>query len=227
MKTSHTQQGSILFFILIGVALFAALSYVISQQSSGNIALSQERIRLQASDVMDMGKKMADAVARLRINGIADTTISFENDTVSGYTNAACTTDSCKVFSFDGGGLNWISSTTDINGGVDWGISGAIALENMGTSAGDLIAFLPGLSIDTCNRINIMLDIYATGGTPSTIASVAAGKFTGTYGSSALNDSQIKGKSAGCFYLTSGTGTALTGAPLTNTYVYYQVLDSR
>ena len=99
--------------ILIAVALFAALSYALSQQRDGTKGLSTEKVRLLASDVIDMGNGLADANARLRLRRIADTAISFENSTVIGYINPNCTDDSCKIFAFDGGGRDWENPVTE------------------------------------------------------------------------------------------------------------------
>jgi len=223
------EKGSSLFIILIAVALFAALSYAISQQGGSGNALSQERTRLLASDVIDMGNKLSDTTARLRLKKISNTLLSFENGIVAGYTNPACTLDNCKIFAFDGGGMDWETPTNDVNGAKDWGFTGNIAIQDIGTTNADLVAFLPNLSLALCNRINILIGIYGTGGTPSVLAVASGNKFIGTFTAVpiTLSSAPINGQSSACIQVSTATGTAFTGAPLTNNYIYYQVLESR
>jgi hypothetical protein len=229
LKYSSSQSGSSLIIILVAVALFAALSYVISQQSNSSSSLSNEKIRLIASDILDMGNKLSDSTARLRLRQISNTKISFENSIVAGYTNAACTTDLCKVFTFDGGGKDWETPTPDVNGGVDWGYTGDVAIKNIGSDDADLVAILPELSLDICDRINILIGIYGAGGTPTVIAAVNANKFTGAYAGVpvSITGVDIDGEKSACIQITAANGTAFTGAPLANSYVFYQVLEAR
>jgi hypothetical protein len=228
-KCYSSQTGSSLFIILIAVALFAALSYVISQQRESGKSLSNERTRLLASDVIDMGNKLADSVGRLRLRQIANTKISFENTVVSGYANAACTTDNCKIFAFDGGGRDWEKTTLDINSGKEWGFTGDWGIKNMGSDDADLVAFLPNVTLDICNRINILIGLYAAGGTPTVIAAATANKFTGAFAGSpvSITDAQIDGQKSACIEITAPAGTAFVGTPYSTDYVFYQVLEAR
>ncbi len=227
-KIISSECGSSLFIILIAVALFAALSYAMSQRGDSGAALSAEKIRLAASDVIDMGNKLADSTARLRLRNVLQTQISFENSSVAGYANPNCSVDNCKIFAFDGGGRDWETPTNDINNGVDWGFTSGVAIRNIGTDSADLIAVLPGLSLGICNRINMMIGLYDVSGVPSVFAAVTANKFSGTYGvPTTLTDAQINGQKSACIQITTASGTAFTGAPLSNTYVFYQVLEAR
>ena len=93
MQIVSDQRGNIFFYILLAVVLIAALSLAIASSMRGNSGISNERINLVASEVIESGSRLAETVARLRLRGIASTAISFENSTVTGYANAACTTD--------------------------------------------------------------------------------------------------------------------------------------
>ncbi len=228
-KLYSAQSGSSLFIILIAVVLFAALSYTLSQQRDSGATLSSERIRLLASDVIDMGNKLSDSVARLRLRQVASTKVSFENTVIAGYANAACTSDTCKIFAFNGGGRDWETPTPDINGGIDWGFTGDVAIKNIGSDEADLVAVLPNISLDICNRINILIGIYAAGGAPTILAAVAANKFVGAYSGApvSITGAQIDGQKSACIKITAASGTAFVGAPLADTYVFYQVLEDR
>lgn len=228
--SDHTsERGSSLFIILFAVALFAALTYAISQQRNGSASLSLEKLRLLAEDVMDMGNGMADATSRVRLRRIPDTAISFENDSVAGYTNAACTEEACKIFAYDGGGKDWEKPSSDVNQGTDWGFTGDIAIQDIGTTDADLVAILPHLSEALCNQINMMIGLYGSTGTPLVVAAVPANKFTGTYHAtpSVVSGTYVNGQKSACIKVTTASGTAVSGSPLNNTYLFYQVLESR
>lgn len=228
MLSLKSQRGSALFMILFGVALFAALSYALSQGRNSVNGLSVEKIRLISTDIIDMGNTLKESTARLRLRQVANTDISFQNGTVAGYINPGCSVDSCKVFAYDGGGIDWETPTNDVNGGVDWGFTGDVAIKNIGADDADLVALLPRLPEAVCNRINVLLNLYGEGGSPTVIAAVPADKFIGTYSATPtiLTDSIIDGKTSGCIRITGPSGTAFSSSTA-GMYVYYHVLLSR
>lgn len=228
LKTkSPSQSGFGLFTILIAAVLFAALTYAISNMGTGAKNLSSEKIRVSASEIIDQGNRIADAVSRLRLRNIPSTKVSFENTVVAAYVNAACSSDSCKVFAYDGGGLDWETPPPNINGGEDWAYSGDLAIENIGTGEADLVAVLPNINSDVCTRINVDLGIHAASVAPPVIATVTVAKFTGTYNGTpiAVSDPLIAQQKSGCIQATALGGSAVTAAA--NAYVYYQVLIAR
>lgn len=224
-----SQSGSSLFIILIAVALFAALSYAMSQSNNATASLSSEKIRLLASDVIDMGNKRADAVSRLRLKGVKNTQLSFENPIVDHYDHAGCVTDKCRVFAYDGGGLDWETPASEVNTGSNWAFTGDLAIQNVGTTEADLVAILPDLSLTLCNRINMLLGVYDATGTPPNFTGIGADKFVGAYIGVPVNISNalIQGRKSACIKLTSSTGTAFSALASRTFYAYYQVLEER
>jgi len=224
-----SQRGSALFMILIAVALFAALSYAVSQQRESGVALSTEKIRLYAGDVLDMGNKMADTVGQMRLRKIQNTQLSFENTIVTGYTNTTCLTDMCKVFAYNGGGRDWETPVADINKGADWSYTGDIAVQNIGTTNPDLVALLPMVTLTICNRINSLIGITGASGPPPEFTGVIANKFTGVYAAAPFDmaDPVIQGQKSACVSLKASSGTALSALVGSAGYVYYHVLDAR
>ena len=231
---SHaTEHGSALFVLLFAVALFAALTYAISQQGSGTMGLSEEKIKLLATDVIDMGNGLSDAAARLRLHRIQDIEISFENSIVAGYNNGSCTSENCKIFSYDGGGKDWETPVPEISGGNDCCFTGGLAIQNIGTDAAALVGILPGLSRSVCSKINGLLGIHSASTSPPVVAAIPASKFTGTFLGAPLplptviTSAQTDGQKSACLKVTSATGSAVSGTPLNDTYVFYQVLSDR
>ena len=109
------QRGSAIVWILIMVALFAALTYTMSEGSrTGESQLGDQQAGLAATEILDYGRNIKNAVQQLLINGCSDTEISFENDVVAGYTNANAPTDkSCHVFHPNGGGMRYQGPNED------------------------------------------------------------------------------------------------------------------
>lgn len=222
-----SQRGSGLLMILIIVVLFAALSYAISRQASGTKGLSEERYKLVASEVIDAGTRFADTVSRLRLKGASSTQISFENTVVAGYANGGCSSDSCKVFVFDGGGLDWEAPIAGVNNGENWGFSGSVSLTDVGTTASDLLAILPNVSLELCTKLNVLLNIHNSSTSPPVVAAATFDKFTGSYPTtSTINTALLNGKKSGCLQITTASGTAIDGAPLAGKYHFIQVLQA-
>ena len=99
-KHYPSERGNALLYILIAVALIAALSYVVSRGQRGNTStLTDQQARLAAQEIIDYGNDLANAVQKLRLRGCTDTQVSFENNIVTEYTNPNAPADkSCHVF---------------------------------------------------------------------------------------------------------------------------------
>jgi len=234
MKRPSRESGSALIYILIAIALFAALSYAVAQMMRGGDGTTNEELRrLQATEILQFGRSLRTAVQGMEIDGIADTEISFETAAVAGYANGGCGGNECKIFSPAGGGMNysapvaadWLdqSQVAGANFG-QWVFSGDNAVANVGTAAPDLLVMLPWVTRSLCTEINDLLSVTNPGGIPpqdNGNADVST-KFTGTYTASQSiggGDPEIEGQRAGCF---EGAG-----APAAGTYHFFQVLIAR
>lgn len=230
------QAGNVLWYILLAVALFGALSFAIAQSMrGGGSTMDQERVRLAAAEIVDYGSVLAHASSQLRLRGVKAEALSFENAVVAGYANPGCTDDACRIFALSGGGVSykappasWLDSAQSAQAGYGtWVFSGLNEISGVGTDGAaaankELIAFLPYVSADLCVELNRKTDVDNPGGVPpqeaDTIASYAT-LFTGTYSHGDVVDLPQSGKTAGCF---EGGGT-----PAAATYHYYQVLVAR
>lgn len=232
MDIVSDQRGNIFFYILLAVVLIAALSIAIASSMRGNSGISNERVNLVASEVIESGSRLAETVARLRLRGIASTAISFENSTVTGYANLSCTTDTCKIFEATGGGLSWEESPPSSGNNQPWGYTSDLNITQVGTTDADLVAILPEMTLEACQSLNAHLDIAAPTATPPVQGTMSSiNKFVGTYTLSpvTLTPAILSGQKAGCFQATAASGTALSasGGPLAGKYYYYQVLIAR
>lgn len=221
------ERGNALFFILIGVALFAALSFAVSDMMRGGSAtsISDETAKLQATDIIDYARSVRQAVQNVRIsNGCEDTQISFEktpfDGSDAGYVNANAPSDfSCHVFHSNGGGLSspslspegeiWLFSTHAFFSGV--GNSGATA---------ELTAYININNDVLCDEINtkLGLDTDITGASAVVNFIQNSGvKFQGTYISTGAVPGVPNGTYTACLDHSSSTSPSL----------FYQVLIPR
>lgn len=100
----NKSAGNALFLILIAVALFAALSYAITQSSRGGGAnVSREQMQIKASQLISKMAEWRAAVQRMRAAGIPADKIRFHPDNNP---SPPCTeTDGTCLFTPEGGGI--------------------------------------------------------------------------------------------------------------------------
>lgn len=224
MRHENSQHGSVLFYILIAVLLFAALSYAVSGMLRGSSNPVTERDSLLASGVLDFGKSLRQAVQVMRVSKQCDESdISFEKSPFDGsdasYVNASAPTDfSCHIFHPSGGGVGYMSAQNQ----EDWSFTGHFNIDDVGTSDVELIAVLP-VNRELCEMLNTKLDI--SNATIQTLVNDGAaagnthtpyiGSFTATGGVAAA---AYSGKMAGCYKSSASSGTD---------YTFYQVLIAR
>lgn len=242
-RAPSNQSGSALVFILIGIALFAALSWAIMQSSRGSAgALTQEQARLAATEIIAYGDAIAQAVQTLRLRGCTQTEISFSNNggmSKSGngvafnYTNVNEPSDgSCNVFHMNGGKvIPKILSSGYVDPSLVPGtwmhaqsfyVSASRVIGHGSDSATpegtDLLLWIGRLKPEVCRAVNSILDIPSE----TFVADPFAGPpFTGVYpaASEPLGNSftAIQGKSAFC-NMSSNDGI---------NYNYHRVLIAR
>ncbi len=239
-----SQRGSALFIILVAVVLFAALAFAVGNMMRGGDpnTITVERARLAASEVMSYAQSMRRAAQNVKIsNGCADLDISVENTTVAGYIHSPVTTDACKLFHSDGGGLvyqtpvdDWLDTATPapaLRG--QWYFPANTCVPGTGTAAAGcntdtsdneaIIAILPFINKQLCVELNDLLGIDNPGGNPPVETSdawpAAGTKYAGAHADGTRLDQN--GKMAGCF-----EGDAASTPP-SGTYHFFQILIPR
>lgn len=175
-------RGNALFLILIAVALFAALSYAITQSARGGGDISKQQTTIQAAQLMQYFADMDAAVKQMMLTGgVQDYQLNFyyqsNNNFVFGsLDNTNCTTSNCRVFDPAGGGVGGqhLQSYTRTNM-VDPERILYIAVPNVGTAAGsDVLFYLAQPATALCKEINNKMGlgnviIYNTAAITSTL----------------------------------------------------------
>lgn len=213
------QSGNVLFLILIAVALFAALSYAVTQSSRGGGNADDEISALTVSKVEQIVANIRVGITRLKINGCTDEDISFYSTlfaSPAGYDNTntpiAVGDFSCHLFHPDGAGISWFGEDlTEVCdpigcGSLLMGFTGGFSVVDIGSSNADLMMQIDNISEEFCEVVNSRIGIS---GVPSdTALPQSADLFIGTYddgspkviGDEATN---LAGQDSGCY--VSGT----------------------
>ena len=234
------EQGSVIFFILIAVALFAALSFAVSNiNRTGSSDITDEVAGLAASEIVQTATNYKNAIRQARIEGCADTDISFESTYLSGYVNTNNPPDECKIFDKTANGIsyiapqaNWLDSAYSADNLYGhWYFAQGVCAEDVGSGGSDcdddsykdLIAILPFLKRDICRIIDERQDIIVANAPPPVETGDAwrtsDTKFTGDYSGGDIK-LERGGALSGCF---EGSGA---NTPPSGTYHYFQVLLS-
>ncbi len=221
MRTSsikHQEQGSAIWFILLAVALLAALTMTMTR-SSDTVEQSgdAERARILASDLMRYTGGIKAAIDRMQTAGISESDLCFHtsgwgNNT---YNGASCTNPANQIFGTGGAGVAF--RTYDF--ASDWSIFGSHTVLNLETALTELI-IQTRVSGAICREINNMLNIENPAGDAPVDAIQNIIPFIGSYTLAAVDNTigneaaQLVGKEAGC----RKDGSS---------YYFYQVLIKR
>ncbi len=239
-KERNGESGNVLFLILIAVALFAALSYAVTQSSrSGGGDAGRETNLINSAQLTQYPAGIRTAIVRMIVGGVDATTLSFNPPSdFDNLTNGGSdpNVEASGVFFPDGGGATYTQAPSEVMAGESlgtWVFNAENEINLVGTTdsgasptaaTADIVAFLPGVALAVCNRINEQLGIAGasppveTGIDISTDMVAASGVPEGIgAGGGRIGDdvAALDGQPFGCFQ---------QGA---NNYVYYHVLIER
>lgn len=193
----NNQRGTVFFYILIGVALFAALSYAVSQSirlsndSSGLAIGDSEKNTATIIDIQQFLEAVTLKVYEItNINGVSESLLDFKNDvykrannsTNPDNTNSNCTESKCRVFTpYADNGLTPIifqsaADTTAQNTITDpkngHSRVSVIDLNGVGSPAPDLVFIIHGIKPQICNLYNQRQGITTTYNLTTTLTSI-------------------------------------------------------
>lgn len=207
-ERSASTRGGVLVIILVAVALFAALSFAMTQgMRGGSGQLTEQQAKLAASELVEYSNQVHQAVKSLLIKGCLDTQISFESAATGiEYHNPNAPLDhSCDVFHSNGGGLKHMEvppryTTTNRL----WTFYGDSRVTDIGTIENDLMMSAASLKQEICLEMNKMYGIDNPDGIPPVDTHNAPAAFTGSYalvaGQKEIGDQSnlLKNKQAFC-----------------------------
>lgn len=237
MKPMNKESGNVLFLILIAVALFAALSYAVTQSTrSGSGSTDREQSLLGSATLTQYPTALRTAVVRMVLGGTDIRDVYF--NTPGNFTGVST---NLLVFHPDGGGAVYQEAPADVmaTGGVGrWYHSGEMYIPQIGRDTGnnanELIAFLPGINSATCERINTQMGIEgSTGDCTNYEGEVPESTFDIALVTENIEDDDPLPNGPGTVLECAG-GTAFVGKPTgcfyhtaTTQYVFYSVIMER
>jgi hypothetical protein len=230
-KARTSEKGNVLFLILIAVALFAALSYAVTQSSrSGSGDAGSETNLVNSAQITQYPSSVRTSIIRMMVSkGVAVDQLLFDKPPYTDLTSAALRERG--VFHPEGGGASYGDAAADVmvSGapGV-WYFNGALEVANLGTTAAgvggnEIIAFLPGIKRSVCEKLNEQLGITGDVNSDVDISGLADNMITAStanvdgvliLGDATSTDTVgLAGQAFGCYRNNN-----------TDNYVYYHVL---
>lgn len=160
----RSEKGNVLFLILIAVALFAALSYVVTQSTrSGGGSTEREKNILSSAQMTQYPTALRTSIIRMVLAGVAIENVKFDAPGDAGFTSQST---SQLVFHPQGGGATYQEAPTELsasgNTQLSWRYNADVEVPGIGidgSGGNDVIAFLPGVSDGVCRQVNEELGI--------------------------------------------------------------------
>lgn len=221
-QESISEKGNVLFLILIAVALFAALSYAVTQSSrSGSGDANNETNLISGAQITQYPSSIRTSIIRMMVsNSIEPNSLEFNSP--SDFDDCTGAVDRFCVFHPDGGGATFAPASAEVvttGSPQPWVFNGENEINLVGTTVGsdnpdadsaEVIAFLPNVQRSVCTRINEELGIN---GIPSeSTIDVAtqmgagggaydAGIMSGNSGGTIDGGGALNGQAFGCFVM--------------------------
>ncbi len=167
------QQGNVLFLILMAVALFAMITFVVSQSNRDANTVPRERARIMSSQIITFATQIEQTVMRARTAmRIPEWGLDFSdgNAPSQSESNAYCTTTDCRIFTENGGSIGSVRLDRNFiedayrNANPGYGDDetqetyfSIIEITNIGTHQPDVVMRIPGINNTVCEQINMSL----------------------------------------------------------------------
>ncbi len=237
----QSERGNVLFLILIAVALFAALSYAVTQSTrSGGGDASRETNLVNSAQITQYPAALKTSIVRMMVSsGTAPLALVFNPASVAIPSTQAANTAVFLAGSTGGGATYQLAPRAVLGSGTQpsgitpgqWVFNAENQIANIGTTNGtgapnagsaDVIAFLPNVTLALCEEIHRQLGLSTTIPTETsidftTLMETGLGSATqrSTLGGNTIDQAPLSGQPQGCFQQPA------------NTYIYYQVLVER
>lgn len=201
-KMGRNQRGSALFLILIGVAIFAALSYAVVEGlrvSEGTTnAVNQDKGQLEATSVLDFTYAVRSAVQQMRVDGVPAANLDF---VIPGDEPAFSTAPhTSKVFHPQGGHASYTAVWPALDDPTQatptaWNFL-SNAVDGIGGSGNEVILTLIAVPERTCSELDRIL--IGTTTIPSVSGDINGMFSTGSTPMTAVNCAACEGKAGAC-----------------------------
>lgn len=210
-----SQQGNVLFLILIAVVLFAALSYAITQSNRGSGNATRETTNVAASSIMQYTMLVRVGMDRMLLGGKTIDDLSFVLPSEAGFNTAPKN----EVFNPNGGGVPaplYSPEQVESNGTTTgyWFFPKKKVIKDVGSAQPETVAILTNVKRALCEQINF----HNTNTTTIPDANDTTANLTGDDNGVAFEGTGIDGEIYGCVRTTDA-------AP--SQYLYYHAVVER
>lgn len=194
------EAGNVLFLILIAVALFAALSYAVTQSTrSGAGDTASETNLISSAQLTQYSAGIRTSVVRMLIGGVALEDLAFNDPSDFAAGGAIGTNEAYRrraVFHPQGGNATFqlapkamVSDRHDSNLPYGtWYYNANVQIQNIGMTdastpdGNDLVAWLPHISRGVCRRMNDELGISSPSTEDVPVSSISSDEWAETLG---------------------------------------------
>lgn len=234
MEAINKEKGNVLFVILVAVALFALLSFVITKDNAGSDKMkNDDKDSLYASEIIAYGNSVKLVIEQMRtLKGISDNNeegngvLFSARDANSDYGDPD-TQPSTEVFNINGGKIEYqqpMPAACNKKDDCVYEFSGQYNIPDIGDNTkAELSMIVVGLTESVCIQINRALD-YGWNTTIPTDKPLTLDRFSGTNyidngdtGSIEIINESLKGKGRFCYKEESGE----------ERYIYVHVVNAR
>lgn len=221
-QRAGSQRGSAIIYVLLGIALFAAVMFAVSRSNnSGSVGImGKGNAKTQATSILNYATTIATEVGKLQSKGCSENQIGLNNPNMT-EENVNTSTD-CQVFSSAGGKVTYKSN--DSLGAQAHKFTGRCGVSGVGSST-HLVFMLNGMSRETCIEINKLLGIPAVDGEPPQLTYVCSNSaWNGNFAKNGTIDGP-SGKDSAC--VKGMAGSYSIGTFLRDRYGFYKVILKR
>ncbi len=218
---NNKQSGNVLFFILIAVALFAALSYAVTMSNRGaGDSNTGETSLIASSEITQYGTALENALTYLTVSKqCTPDEMSFERSPFDGtdtsYVNSSAPTNrSCHVFSASGGRAATMKPPSNANSNnvddeyayIETQVLGVGADQSLcGADCSDIVLILKNINQNACKKFNLKLKGDASIPVQDDGDNYENEKYTGTFNGNTNIDGDASGHRSLCIRSASGT----------------------
>ncbi len=188
-KTPDKQSGNVLFLILIAVALFAALSYAVTQGGRGGNNMLKEEKYMSSARLTEIGATMQSAALRMVLSKTPIDSILL-HDQVGPDKTLPCTSGDTCLFAMEGGGVTFPRLPRHLEKGGAlfpptiylYEIADGAKVTGLAGGQAVLLLQIRYINKEICTNLNRGLNI--SGMPEQFLASVTSGQMTGAPGKS-------------------------------------------
>lgn len=153
----HTDQaGNALFIILLAIVLIGAVTAVIRAGGGENAHIDKETLLLRVTQVKQYASELERGVRFVMNNGPSESDLRFAHPDADSEYGDFTTNPSYQIFQRSGGGAQYRLPPDGVNDGSAWEFYGNTHLPEVGSARAELIAVLPNVTEEFCDKINAL-----------------------------------------------------------------------